>query len=86
MVGAKRARDWLDILAAMAYLALFLAAIYGLGMFVAGAPFVTSFLSGLLPAFGACAVFFAGSAAIEAWQAAVKRTHEAPRTQYSLHH
>jgi hypothetical protein len=89
MVVTNRVQDWMSIGAAMVHLALFLAAVYGVGMFMTGAPFVASFLSALLPAFGACALIFAGSAAVETLQAAVKRAREAakqPRAQYSLHH
>jgi hypothetical protein len=89
MVATNRVREWMSIGAAMVHLALFLAAVYGAGMFFTGAPFVASFLSALLPAFAACALIFAGSAAVETWQAAVRRAREAskqPRAQYSLHH
>jgi hypothetical protein len=89
MVATNRVREWMSIVAAMVHLALFLAALYSVGMLITGAPFVASFLSALLPAFGACALIFAISTALETLQAAVRRARETakrPQAQYFLHH
>ena len=89
MVATNRVREWMSIAAAMVHLALFLAAVYGVAMLITGAPFVTSFLSALLPAFAACVLIFALSTALETLQGAVRRARETakqPQAQYSLHH
>jgi hypothetical protein len=65
--------DWKAVLAAMVYLATFLALSYGVYAFARGASFLGSFAMAYPRAFAACVLLFVCSAAFEALTASVTK-------------
>lgn len=76
MASLARAFDWKAVLAAMVYLATFLAITYGLYSVARGGSFIDSLALAFPVAFAACFLFFASASAYEALNASLRKTRD----------
>jgi len=86
VTSRKEARKWPAVVAAMAYLAVFLATCYGLFALAIDEPFLDAFATAFPRIFGAAALFYLGGCVLDASRRHKAALRESMSGQVELTH